>query len=86
MKAEIDKILEECIAKTVNAMRVCNNAKEAIKVTDIIEAETTTSLTSLIIKWLEGKRGQQCLVSGKYEELKDYGRNQLITELMEELK
>jgi hypothetical protein len=85
MKAEIDKILEECIAKTVNAMRVCNNAKEAIKVTDIIEAETTTSLTSLIIKWLESKKVK--IIEDCWENVeRDKTRNQLITELIGEVR
>jgi hypothetical protein len=49
--------------------------------------EATSSLTALIIKWLEGKR--VVVIEhyyGNSENTSNVGRNQLITELVEEMR
>ena len=78
MKVEIENILEEYFLK------VCD--KEDY--TEEMLLSATSSLTSLIIKWLEGKRvihdcSPNCRVTVN---CKHGSRNQLITELVEELK
>jgi hypothetical protein len=64
-KAAIEKILGE----------LDHDARSCAFKTSTLVTEATSSLTALIIKWLESKR-----------EPYKYGRNQLITELVEELK
>jgi hypothetical protein len=65
-KAEIEKILEELVDNTQDD---CTLPKESMIDT------ATSSLTALIIKWLEGKK-----IANYFE------RNQLITELIGEVK
>ena len=81
MKVEIEKE----ICNICGGGGICPDNRCAQKTCNKLRT-TTSSLTALIIKWLEGKRGQQCLASGEYERNKMFGRNQLITELVEELK
>jgi len=82
MKAEIDKILDKVWGWASCGLE---QPERDYKKDEFIN-QATSSLTALIIKWLDGKRGQQCLASGEYERNKMFGRNQLITELVEELK
>ena len=94
MKAEIEKILQELFAK-VNAASLGAKPGEIVMLEPFIKS-STSSLTSLIIKWLEGKREQGIKFhSGRQNsELSAYsptdnqkvGRNQLITELIGELR
>jgi hypothetical protein len=82
MKAEIEKILKNQLS---SIEELCG-----VKLPKVFWQEglsqATSHLTALIIKWLEGKRGQQCLASGEYERNKMFGRNQLITELIGEVR
>jgi hypothetical protein len=99
MKAEIEKILESVLGiHAVNGANGgyktcgCLGCKETRRTMPI----ATSSLTSLIIKWLEGKREQGIKFhSGRQNsELSAYsptdnqkvGRNQLITELIGEVR
>jgi hypothetical protein len=74
-KAEIENILEEY----ANYVARCQSEKKFETFGKEINRDTaTSSLTALIIKWLESKK-----VSGfNYNQ----ARNQLITELVEELR
>jgi hypothetical protein len=81
MKAEIEKILEEFLLSRKKIMTGIDTFEIKYDY-----AQATSSITALIIKWLEGKKAQQCLVSGKYEQQKMYARNQLITELIGEVR
>jgi hypothetical protein len=92
MKAEIEKVEQDYAEWYMNWADRFSEAVnmgiggKLIKQQEDRLSQVTSSLTALIIKWLEGKRGQQCLASGEYERNKMFGRNQLITELVEELK
>jgi hypothetical protein len=97
MKAEIEKILKELyergfvLGKTTE-LTLFENARLNIKANN----DATSSLTALIIKWLEGKKAPHIVIlSNKdfrltecrtIEDWQKVGRNQLITELVEELK
>ena len=85
MKAEIEKILEELVDNSVGC--VCIEHKEGECICAKEKALATSSLTSLIIKWLEGKKGGRRICFGEdcTKDRVKY-RNQLITELVEELK
>ena len=80
MKAEIEEIffdyhIRGCELADEKSNRICEQRKQQ----DIKE------ITALIIKWLESKR----VTVDKYDDeiaLIDKSRNQLITELVEELK
>ena len=88
-KAEIEKIITD---------GAYNHASNTYLFTKQDIRNTTSSLTSLIIKWLEGKKQKlwtdesidyQRMNSNLDQETEDVytnGRNQLITELVEELK
>lgn len=76
-KAEIEKILEDFSLDYDFADR-----KELQE--DAI-AQATSSLTALIIKWLEGKK-YTAIDNSAVNLIYEKGRNQLITELVEELK
>ena len=88
MKAEVEKILEIAVASKYNYV------DPRVKKRNINQA--TLALTALIIKWLESKREQGIKFhSGRQNsELSAYsptdnqkvGRNQLITELIGEVK
>ena len=104
-KAEIEKILENN-----NLYAACVIEGFGKQFLDITTKEIASSLTSLIIKWLEGKKdgyarglceqiGSLLMASeGMREGFKEYkslkeierqrniGYNQLITELVEEMK
>jgi len=81
MKAEIEKELANECYKNSTCFNSDGTKVDCLKDCAYVK-NLSSSLTSLIIKWLEGKKAQQCLVSGKYEQQKMYGRNQLITELI----
>lgn len=84
-KAEIGKVIDKFGAEVVKFIvfdvDIHNVVKPHYSEKEIREGQSklldiaTSSLTALIIKWLESKR-----------EPYKYGRNQLITELVEELK
>ncbi len=84
MKAEIEKILEELRNKVAYpnvSLKQMDREKLAL-------TQATSSLTALIIKWLEGKKGKLVTLADALdkETFKRAGRNQLITELIGELK
>jgi hypothetical protein len=92
VKAEISEILEEYYIKR-HAEFCLNLIYDEVTNKALIHA--TSSLTALIIKWLEGKRVKvdgieidaETKASQNYEEeLFNQGRNQLITELIGELR
>ena len=76
MKAEIEKAINDCWDKVKCR---CNKPNE------LIIDELATSLTSLIIKWLEGKMVEIDILGDEDAKWKS-GRNQLITELIGELQ
>ena len=80
MKAEIEKILEIVVASKYNYV------DPRVKKRNIDQA--TSSLTSLIIKWLESKKVNFVPEDNEFPSIANskIGRNQLITELVEELK
>jgi cell division inhibitor SulA len=94
-KAEIEKILEELAGKTTNQMNEITqlrqlNPQVAIEEIKKAIAQSSSSLTTLIIKWLEEKRQDTKSVLDRdyprgFNE-KVIGRNQLITELIGELR
>jgi hypothetical protein len=77
MKAEIEKVID--LALTTYCAD-CGYVSEP----EII-AKATSSLTSLIIKWLEGKMVEIDILGDEDAKWKS-GRNQLITELIGELQ
>ena len=91
MKAQIEKVLEELYLRGGQISFDDVFGKAALN-------KATSSLTTLIIKWLEGKKQKlwtdesidyQRMNSNLDQETEDVytnGRNQLITELVEELK
>lgn len=87
-KAEIEKILDDSAAKLIQVLRTEDNVEVAIKKSKEFEQQATSSLTSLIIKWLEDKRvnPRDFVMECDKVDLYVNGRNQLITELVEELK
>jgi len=85
MKAEIEKILEEFKTAPISI----NDGNKIVYPIDL----ASSSLTALIIKWLEGKKVKveerySGLSNGYFTELdtKNIGRNQLITELIGEVR
>jgi len=84
MKAEIEKILEEVCYQATSRTDI---SWEEVK--DKYFTDATSSLTALIIKWLE-KHKEEIIdptPAGRINEMLDKNiRNQLITELVEELK
>ena len=78
MKTKVVKILEE-LAKEYDHIELLAYNKEPI-------VKATSSLTALIIKWLEGKKAVVIEhYYGNSENTSNIGRNQLITELIGEL-
>jgi hypothetical protein len=79
-KAEIEKILEELDHEA---------RSNAFKTSELVNT-ASSSLTALIIKWLEGKRVNILDHHEKYHKdchrcIEIFARNQLITELVEEI-
>ena len=78
MKAEIEKILEMLMGYSGY-----DYSKQPAEKLDHDITQATSSLTALIIKWLEGKkRSQVCKTCGCITS----GRNQLITGLIGEVR
>ena len=73
MKTEVVKILEESRNGNCKSCNDCNIDY------DITIAQATSSITTLIIKWLEEHKV-------KYPRYEGEARNQLITELIGEIK
>ncbi len=100
MKAEIEKILEGVLNNDLIMLHppLVDKNKVVYEIDELRKwiPIATSSITSLIIKWLESKREQGIKFhSGRQSsELSAYsptdnqkvGRNQLITELVEEMK
>jgi uncharacterized tellurite resistance protein B-like protein len=77
MKAEIEKILGELVM-SIQGGDLTIYSKEMI-------ADTSSSFTALIIKWLESKRVK--IIEDCWEIVeRDKTRNQLITELIGEVR
>jgi SOS-response transcriptional repressor LexA len=96
MKAEIDKILEEYRRRNFNIQsefgKGCGMQKTSKKYKEAID-QATSSLTSLIIKWLKERKKKRYFVvlaqdGGHWIELdySDIEFNQLITELIGEVR
>ena len=92
MKAEIEKILEEFRRSNFLVQAKfgegCSQEKTVEKYAKV-KTQATTSLTSLIIKWLESKketRPRHPDANTPYNCGKVEGRNQLLTELIGEVK
>jgi len=83
MKAEIEKILEELVDNSAGC--VCLEYKEGECICAKEKALATSSLTALIIKWLESKK-EEPKFNSSVEEYERIGRNQLITELIGEVR
>ncbi len=87
VKQEIEKILEELTHKHCQN---CNGNNEPyIPSQDEKNIDqATSSITALIIKWLESKRGKLVALTDALdkETFRRAGRNRLLTELVEELK
>jgi hypothetical protein len=86
-KAEIEKIEKEYIYYENDNMCQADCDKERQRLVD----QATSSLTSLIIKWLEGKKIDILDHHEKYHKdcprcIEIFTTNQLITELVEEMK
>jgi len=86
MKAEIEKILEEVCYQATSRTDI---SWEEVK--DKYFTDATSSLTSLIIKWLEERKvniedHHQKYYPECHRCIEILARNQLITELVEELK
>jgi hypothetical protein len=83
MKAEVEKILEELLRDMFlpeSGTNPIDDYKEDIN-------RATSSLTALIIKWLEGKKREtHTNAVGSHSWSRDCGRNQLITELIGEVR
>ena len=86
MKAEIEKIEKEYIYYENDNMCQADCDKERQRLVD----QATSSLTALIIKWLEGKREDIKQLSNYDQDISmrplKIIRNQLITELVEEMR
>ena len=86
MKAEIEKIEKEYIYYENDNMCQADCDKERQRLVD----QATSSLTALIIKWLEDKRVLEEHINLERADDPSYTlgeeRNQLTTELVEELK
>jgi hypothetical protein len=81
MKAEIEKILEELHDTILFSYQNIKDDKLYQKDVKVRLAHYSSSLTSLIIKWLEGKKQTEGYINLAMENC-----NQLITELVEELR
>ena len=91
MKAEIEKILESVLG--IHAVNGANGGYKTCSCLGCKETRRTmpiaiSSLTSLIIKWLEGKRVKVSYRGDEFvpEGYRKDGRNQLITELIGEVR
>jgi glutamate formiminotransferase len=90
MKAEIEKILSKWISYDPIEHVDVNDEENNNRTTEMIN-EATSSITALIIKWLESKK-QNMDYAGSggdkwmWEELQKEARNQLLTELIGEVK
>ena len=81
MKAEIEKILDDFI----------DQYEIELKEYKDIKAQATSSITALIIKWLESKKADILDHHEKYHKdchrcIEIFACNQLITELVEDIK
>ena len=91
MKAEIEKILEELLFGKQQTGRIILSQEQKQRL-----SQATSSITALIIKWLEGKMSKLNNSSNNYRGLNGEAlrtsnrdianRNQLITELIGEVR
>jgi len=82
VKLEMGKLLEE------NFRTPLIEGKDGYTngVADALVSQATSSITALIIKWLEGKKYQLHPDEGIFLQGKLVGHNQLITELVEDVR
>jgi hypothetical protein len=91
MKAEIEKILEDLHDTILFSYQNIKDDKLYQKDAKVRLSHYSSSLTTLIIKWLESKRKEVILDPTNYLQTPEpearliIGRNQLITELIGEI-